>query len=109
MGRKNCWEVMDCGRQPGGEDTQSCGACSATLPREYEGVNGGNHGGRFCWAIAGTLCGGEPQGTYSRKIVTCLRCGFLKQVEVEEGRSFVLTPQKAISVHESERETRQAL
>jgi hypothetical protein len=75
-----------------GENTRELGVCPAALPNEYDGVNKGKHGGRFCWVIAGTLCQGEVQGTYARKIKSCLECKFLKQVDMEEGRYFIVTP-----------------
>ena len=95
MKRENCWEMKKCGRQPGGSNAEELGVCPAALPNEYDGVNKGNHGGRFCWAIAGTLCGGKVQGTYARKFMCCLDCEFLKQVNEDEGRNFVLNPPKA--------------
>ncbi len=90
MARKNCWEVMKCGRQPGGQKVEEFGVCPATIPGEYDGKNGGKHGGRYCWAIVGTLCHGEIQGTFAMKINNCLYCKFLKQVNEEEGRFFIL-------------------
>jgi hypothetical protein len=101
MERENCWEAMKCERQPGGRKTEAVGLCPAAQTGEYDGVNEGDRGGRFCWAIAGTLCGGEVRGTYSMKIRDCLHCEFLKQVEEDEGKQFILTPQKAISIRES--------
>ncbi|OVE75851.1 hypothetical protein BVX97_03325 [bacterium E08(2017)] len=94
--KQQCWEVKKCGRQPGGEHTGDEGTCPAATPGEFDGVNGGNNGGRFCWATAGTMCGGAKQGTYSKKIHSCLACHFLQQVEEEEGKNFILTPQHAI-------------
>jgi hypothetical protein len=49
-----------------------------------DGINGGKNGGRVCWAIAGTLCGGRQQGTYAVKLETCLRCDFCQMVLKEE-------------------------
>ena len=95
MQRKNCWEVKKCGREPGGENVKTLGVCPAALPNEYDGVNKGKHAGRFCWAVAGTFCEGEVQGTYATKLMDCLGCEFLKQVNENEGRYFTLTPQKA--------------
>ena len=100
MERRNCWEVMRCGRQLEGENVEKPGMCPAALTNEYDGVNEGRHGGRFCWSIAGTFCGGKPQGTYSKKILDCLRCEFLKEVEKGERHNFILTPQQATSVRE---------
>jgi hypothetical protein len=92
MNRKNCWEVKQCGRQPGGEKVQELGVCIAALSNRYDGVNGGNYGGRFCWAITGTLCGGNVQGTFANKLKNCLQCEFFKQVNLEEDRFFILGP-----------------
>ena len=100
MDKKNCWHVKKCGRQPGGENVEGLGECPAAHPNDYDGVNRGRHGGRFCWSVAGTFCGGTAQGTYSKKIVDCLRCEFLKQVERDEGRNFILTPQEAIAMRD---------
>jgi hypothetical protein len=96
MDRKNCWEVMKCERQPGGARIEELGACPAALPNDHhDGVNKGKHGGRFCWAIAGTMCEGRPQGTYAEKLMDCIRCEFLKLVNEDEGRDFVLSPPRA--------------
>lgn len=97
MRRNNCWEVKKCGREPDGENVETLGVCPAALPNEYDHVNGGKHAGRFCWAVAGTLCRGEVQGTYAKKFVDCLRCEVLKQVSEDEGRNFILTPKKAMN------------
>src|SRR5665647_1259089 len=48
-----------------------------------------------CWAVAGTLCGGKVQGNHAKKFMDCLRCEFLKQVNEDEGRNFILTPIEA--------------
>ncbi|OGS40355.1 MAG: hypothetical protein A2506_11735 [Elusimicrobia bacterium RIFOXYD12_FULL_66_9] len=94
MERKNCWEVKKCGRQPEGENIAELGVCPAALPTEYDGTNKGEHAGRFCWAIAGTLCGGKAQGTFAKKMMDCLACEFLKQVHADESRDFILAPPK---------------
>ena len=95
MKRKNCWEVLKCGRQPGGENAEKLGVCPAALPSEYDGVNRGEQSGRFCWAVAGTFCNGELQGTYAKKLMNCINCEFFKQVNEDEGRNFVLIPKNA--------------
>jgi len=95
MERKNCWEIKRCGRESGGDNVKVLGVCPASLPSEYDGINKGQKGGRFCWVIAGTFCKGEVQGTYAKKLKNCLICEFLKQVNEEEGRDFILTPRDA--------------
>lgn len=93
--RKNCWEVLRCGREPGGDRADELGVCPAAEAEDCDGINSGVKGGRFCWAIAGTLCHGEVQGMFAMKIDTCINCPFLRQVETEEGERFLLHPEQA--------------
>jgi len=102
MPKINCWEFKQCGREPGGANTQALGVCPAALPSAYDGANRGLHGGRFCWAVAGTLCGGRVQGTFAKKFKTCLDCEFLKHVQEVRGRFFILLPEIALAESESE-------
>lgn len=88
--KKNCWEVMRCGREPGGARVAELGECPAATYRGATGVNGGVCGGRLCWAITGTLCGGATQGTFAEKQVTCLSCEFYGRVRREEGLGFLM-------------------
>lgn len=96
MMKKNCWEVMDCGLQPGGDTTHSQGICPASIPGECNGINYGVFGGRFCWAIVGTLCSREAVESSDKlliKIFTdCIHCDFFKKVQDEESNNFVILP-----------------
>ena len=83
---------MKCGRQSGGEKAEKLGVCPAAELSEYDGTNKGTCAGRFCWAVAGTFCGGKLQGTYAEKLMNCVNCEFFKQVNEDEGRFFVLIP-----------------
>ncbi|GAB4341780.1 MAG: hypothetical protein Kow0089_16450 [Desulfobulbaceae bacterium] len=76
MSRMNCWEFFDCGREPGGNNVREMGVCPAAAATELDGINDGRNGGRSCWAIAGTLCEGEVQGSYAQKLGNCLKCDF---------------------------------
>mgnify|MGYP001179474929 CR=1 FL=1 len=60
----NCWEIEKCERQKGGSKVHELGECVASI----EGM------GHSCWAVAGTLCGGEVQGTWAKKIGYCTSC-----------------------------------
>lgn len=91
MDKKNCWEVLNCGREPGGENVDELGICPAAFIEETDGANEGKNGGRICWAVSGTLCNGECAGTFAQKLLDCLNCEFMKQVNTEEGREFVLS------------------
>lgn len=90
----NCWEHRKCGRETGGVNSKEFGVCPATIPGEGEGANGGKNRGRICWAVGGTLCGGEVQGTFAKKQYTCLDCYFYEMVKKEEGDNFCIQPKK---------------
>jgi methyl-accepting chemotaxis protein len=64
----NCWDIKECGREKGGAHVSDLGECVASK----EGL------GHSCWAIAGTLCGGEVQGTVAQKEGNCILCDVFK-------------------------------
>ena len=84
ISKKNCWEYMDCGREPSGVKAATLGVCPASTERKIDGANSGQNGGRVCWAIAGTLCGGDVKGTFAAKLENCIACDFFKLVCKEE-------------------------
>jgi len=84
-GKVNCWEFMKCGREPGGAKAMELGVCPAAICEEADGLNDGKNGGRICWAVTGTLCGGEVQGTFAMKSVSCMACDFYRLVKQEQG------------------------
>lgn len=90
MGKTNCWELKKCGREAGGSKTSELGVCPAATDTSAHGTNNGENGGRICWAIAGTFCGGKVQGDFAQKSVSCMTCEVFKQVKQEEGPSFVM-------------------
>ncbi len=81
---------MKCGRAPGGIRSEELGVCPASTEKKFDGVNGGDASGRFCWAVAGTLCEGKTQGTFANKFKDCSKCPFLLEVVYEEGDQFVM-------------------
>jgi len=87
--RQNCWQVKNCGRQPGGPRAGELGVCPAATTG-MTGINGGTNAGRICWAVAGTLCGGKVQGTFAQKAANCMDCPFYRTVRQEEGSRFQL-------------------
>lgn len=84
IAKKNCWEFMGCGRNSGGTKVQELGVCPVTTSGELDGAHDGKNGGRACWVIAGTLCGGKIQGSYAQKLNNCWRCDFFAVVKKEE-------------------------
>ena len=91
VGRLNCWEFMQCGREKGGPNVDELGVCPASEETHLDKVNNGKNGGRSCWAISGTLCNGNAQGTFAQKILNCHQCIFFKTVLSEEGAEWVST------------------
>ena len=80
----NCWEFKKCGREPGGTNVEELGVCPASVAVQFHGIHGGKNGGRACWAIAGSLCDGEVQGSFARKYMDCSQCDFFKSVKEDE-------------------------
>jgi hypothetical protein len=60
--------------------------CPAAREASADGLNAGSKGGRICWALAGTLCGGKAQGTFAQKLENCIACEFYQLVHTEEGK-----------------------
>ena len=85
----NCWELKKCGRQPGGVRVADIRVCRAAIESRADGLNGGRKGGRICWASAGTMCGGKLQGTFAKKLPTCMACEFYRLVYAEQGNEMV--------------------
>ena len=83
--RVNCWDILKCGREPGGQMVDERGPCPAALDREADGVNSGTNGGRVCWAISGTFCGLQVEGSEAARLVSCFSCDFFTKVVQEEG------------------------
>ena len=86
--KQNCWEFKKCGREPGGAKSKELGVCPAAAERRLNSLNSGKNGGRACWALTGTLCGGKVQGTFATKVGNCLQCEFYGLVAKEEGSAF---------------------
>jgi len=82
---------MRCGREFGGANAAELGVCPAAADDSYDGINCGKNAGRFCWAVAGTFCGGTVQGTFADKRESCLSCGFFNTVRAEEGTANLRT------------------
>ena len=94
----NCWEFMNCGREPMGYKVKELGVCPASIDNSADALNGGVNGGRICWAIAGSFCEDYAQGTFANEKACCFLCDFYRLVFNEEGfREFkVLKPAQLI-------------
>lgn len=89
MAKQNCWELMRCGREPGGERAQELGVCPSATDTRFHGLNGGENAGRCCWVVAGTFCEGEPNGYFVDKWTGCAECAVFRSVKMEEGVDYV--------------------
>ncbi len=89
--KQNCWEHSRCGREPGGSKVADLGVCPASTDTSFDGINSGVAGGRICWAVAGTFCGGGVQGSFAEKRESCMDCDFFGQVREEEGTANLST------------------
>ncbi|HCT30148.1 MAG TPA: hypothetical protein DIW31_05325 [Bacteroidales bacterium] len=89
--KQNCWEFKNCGRQPNGSKVKELGVCPAAIETKVNGVNSGKNGGRTCWAVAGTYCGGKVQGSAAMKSVSCQNCDFFKLVWKDENQAKTYT------------------
>jgi methyl-accepting chemotaxis protein len=63
--RQRCWEFKQCGREAGGAKAAELGVCPAYPDHGHD-----------CAVIAGTLCGGQVQGSFAQKLKTCRQCEF---------------------------------
>lgn len=68
-----CWEYKGCGREEGGVKAVELGVCPAY-------PNGGDN----CWMVAGTLCGGQVQGTFAEKMGNCRKCEFYEKKMMDD-------------------------
>ncbi len=88
MEKLNCWQVKKCGREAANNPS---GVCPVAHDARLHGVHSGKNAGRCCWVVAGTLCGGQTQGTFANKYHNCEKCDFYKLVRNEEGPRFELS------------------
>ncbi|MDM8549399.1 protein phosphatase 2C domain-containing protein [Desulfobacterales bacterium HSG2] len=98
-GKQNCWDYMKCGREAGGDKSAELGVCPVAVNPVFDGFNLGKNCGRMCWLIAGTFCGGEVQGRFAEKQISCKNCEFYKQVHMEEGATELSSDTLNISAH----------
>ena len=94
--KHNCWEFKNCGREPGGEKVAELGICPASTNVNLNKSNNGKNGGRSCWPLAGTFCGGKIQGVFAKKFQSCMNCDFYKLVVKEESASGTFLMSKQI-------------
>lgn len=83
--KKNCWEIKGCERCSTILEDEGCPVCKEI---RLDGVHDGINGGRACWTIPHTICGGNTQGTFANKFANCKECDFYNMVKEEEKGAF---------------------
>ena len=68
--KMKCWQVKDCGRE---------------IAKDCEAII--THHEHSCWRVAGTMCGGKPQGTFAQKMSTCKACNYYEYMNGVSGVS----------------------
>ncbi len=53
--KKNCWEIKNCGRLPGGNKVDELGECPAVKCFDAYGINDGINGGRHAGPLQGLI------------------------------------------------------
>jgi hypothetical protein len=95
MIKKNCWDIMKCGRNGNGNKTHELGVCPIAVEKLANGLCGGINGGRLCWIIADTKYRNKLQCFKNHKKASCGSCDFRNKVIEEEG---LLSLSKAIDI-----------
>ncbi len=89
--KKNCWETMGCGREPGGERTSWLGVCQTALAIMADGLNEGKNAGRICWTEMGSFSDGKNGAcVFLARVKSCSLCKFFNKVKDEQGDEFIL-------------------
>jgi hypothetical protein len=78
----NCWQFKNCGREPGGVMANIHGICPVTTAMRFDGLNGGQKGGRVCWKVkAHSLANARQMCCFG---INCHTCDFHRRVTFEE-------------------------
>lgn len=89
--KRNCWEFCICEKHENGASGKKNGACPAYMETGLNGIHGGKNGGRACWLIEGTKCGGTIKRILIPKSINCRLCGFKKAVLNEEKQDLAIS------------------
>lgn len=92
MKKQNCWEVKKCGREPSGSKNAELGVCTTSTNLKPDKLNSGKNGGRICYVLAGTFCGGKIQCVFAQKLQSCFNCDFFMIIQTEEMASGTFNP-----------------
>ena len=86
--KKNCWEYQGCGFGPQESKNSEGQVCPAAVHEHADGFLGGENGGRSCYFIIGTICGGDGAQTPEEKKNRCNACSFYRDLSNKHGKTF---------------------
>ena len=89
VSKKNCWDLMGCGREVDGENANELGICPAAMDQELTAANSGSCGGRACWKVR-VKVGNKTIPQWSHPEKDCLTCSVFQMVRKEEKDCFIL-------------------
>lgn len=92
MAKRNCWDIKKCCRQRVGKNAQTMGTCPAAVSNKFNGINFGECGGRFCWAVKDACRGEVSPARRVARLKNCINCMVFKIIQDEEGNGFVMMP-----------------
>ncbi len=82
--RLNCWDYMGCSCHP---DSGGSDVCPVIDAKEFDGLNGGLNGGRYCWHVEDALCRMGSLELNRKEPLNCASCDFFYYVREQEGPS----------------------
>lgn len=85
MAIANCWEVKGCGFE---RASPGKAVCPAVTCETADGFLGGKNGGRACFFIPNTLCGGSGRCSTEDKAERCMDCRFYRDLKDNFGATF---------------------
>jgi len=83
-GRKHCWEITNCGREPESLDGER-GFCPASVEVQPLPKRTSPLGRQLCWKAMGTRCGETVKGTLVESVIESATCPFFLDVEQRGG------------------------
>jgi len=85
MGKCNCWEYMNCGKETAGNGNGNGSVCPIAHDALADTLNGGVNGGRICWIIADMKYNNNIQCSATHHKSSCFSCSFRYKVTMDEG------------------------
>ena len=79
--KMNCWEIEECGLEPGGKNVSARGICPAAVEQRADGIHQGVNAGRCCWVVTRYTLSRRSTGKLYRKNCGLPKMRFLQYSE----------------------------